>query len=557
MVTRCQLFNKVAGENPSSFTSSDSSILITSQRNAPSLFAGKSVFANLSTSGIGGIIFPKFNSTSMFGGVNNNGGVTVVVNKFNPFIWLHDSLATEFISQWSDDTAASNITTTGVVSVIVTDANGRTVNVTEAGLNNSQSTESANSTIGTVSKEDPLYIVILNPTLSPFQGEDKLLAACRFWNYAISNWSYEGCTAYSVNLTTTVCRCTHLTDFGAQLVSAYPRVRLLSKTDFRNLTWQNLRQHPTAAIATFMAVILYLMLIPFALRIDKINKIKYTKARPTMTNSESNPNLNENKQETNRSIELQTLEIYVPQGANQPQQNDADKHDQEIADEQPQQTNEQPQQTNSIHNESPARKSQIHPLKHAFIRNFRHRHIWLSIAIRHPRDRVNSFERLCIVLALVLGNLAVNAIFFGTDNTLSDIATAIVSSICVMICTVILLVLFRGGSCNSKPIPKEDIANPRPIGCCPKSGKYIAWCICALWCAGCIMLALVYGLQFDLQTERIRFSRIGSFAALESNVSARWVVACIISLAQDFFVNRPLLIVVRTLFGYYFGCRFC
>lgn len=63
--------------------------------------------------------------------------------------------------------------------------------------------------------------------------------------------------------------------------------------------------------------------------------------------------------------------------------------------------------------------------------NVQHQHIWLSVFLRHPRDRVSSKARLAIVYALIVTILALNALF-GEQKLLADLVTgaAVVRYLC-------------------------------------------------------------------------------------------------------------------------------
>ena len=190
-----------------------------------------------------------------------------------------------------------------------------------------------------------------------------------------------------------------------------------------------------------------------------------------------------------------------------------------------------------------------------YVSEFRHRHLWLSVAFRHPRDRVNSVQRLSIVLAFVLGTMTINAAFFGTNKIFADLLVIIISSLAVVPATLILMFLFRGGSCDSRVKTKEEIARENlglgveRVGCVARSGYKIAWGLWSVWCMGCVLLSLVYGLQFDLKNDDREDESGATLVAIgAATLTARWLISCGLANLQDIVFNRPLIIFFRTLY---------
>jgi hypothetical protein len=210
-------------------------------------------------------------------------------------------------------------------------------------------------------------------------------------------------------------------------------------------------------------------------------------------------------------------------------------------------------------------------LASTFVTQFRHRHLWLSVLLRHPRDRVNSVERISIVLALLLGTMAINAAFYGATqrSVAADIVVVLISSLAALPSTTLLLVLFRGGSCSSRVLSKSEVMRKllklpsvpgsSDSGCCPHQGKRLAWAFWTLWCLGCALLSLVYGLQFDLREAEASHESSGRFDFVAMGVSRRslkWLVACVFAVLQDILLNRPLLVGVRSVLATKCGLRF-
>ena len=69
-----------------------------------------------------------------------------------------------------------------------------------------------------------------------------------------------------------------------------------------------------------------------------------------------------------------------------------------------------------------------------------------------------------------------------------------------------------------------------------------------LWTSGSILLALVYGIQFDLNDEeRSGSSSKPSFISIgATSLAARWLVSVALANVQDFFLNRPVIILLRS-----------
>merc|ERR1711939_1215658 len=129
----------------------------------------------------------------------------------------------------------------------------------------------------------------------------------------------------------------------------------------------------------------------------------------------------------------------------------------------------------------------------------------------------------------------------------------------------LLLYLFRGGTCRNKPMSKQetarlmlDMPSLSPYLRCSVRGPQLAWALWVLWCGGCFVVSLAYGLQFDLkQDELIRtgegdggnsiFGNIGG-----DTVAKRWLISTALAAVQDIILNRPLVILLQVLAKKYF-----
>lgn len=190
-----------------------------------------------------------------------------------------------------------------------------------------------------------------------------------------------------------------------------------------------------------------------------------------------------------------------------------------------------------------------------FVHIFRHEHLWFSVVFRHPRERVNSVRRLSSILALVVGTMAISAVFYGNQKLLADIGVIIISSIFTLPATWFLIYLWRGGSTDGSLVTKEELAKMKlglPFkrhGCLGRAGPVLAWFFWFIWVAGCSLLCLVYGLQFDLRNdERDNESGANLYALGAVTLTTRWLLSTALSFAQDIVINRPLIIWFKSFF---------
>lgn len=179
---------------------------------------------------------------------------------------------------------------------------------------------------------------------------------------------------------------------------------------------------------------------------------------------------------------------------------------------------------------------------------------------RHPRDRVNSVERLSCLLALILGTIAINAFFYGSQQFAADLLITVICSLIALPSSILLMFFFRGGSCSSELMTKDEIARGRKRtdrGFCKARGKFVAWSLWLVWCVACSYISLLYGLKFELHPEHI--DNGGRFDLQIESVVGKWILSCFLSLAQDFVINRPVIIGIRSLLGHWCSkhCKAC
>jgi hypothetical protein len=116
---------------------------------------------------------------------------------------------------------------------------------------------------------------------------------CFWWDEENGNFSSDGCVV-NVNETTdalVVCECTHLTQFNLQGVKdrwegitrldelgkddIIPTINELDTQDFKNLTWDNLMEHPVPLLTLVITLAVFFAMIPLVRRVDARRKDRY------------------------------------------------------------------------------------------------------------------------------------------------------------------------------------------------------------------------------------------------------------------------------------------
>jgi hypothetical protein len=88
-----------------------------------------------------------------------------------------------------------------------------------------------------------------------------------------SQWNKSGGCVYDFWASTenlTVCNCTHLTLFSVSQDVFVPQVNLIDASTFRDLTWENLKNHPTSLIGLSVMIGLYCVMFVVAHRRDAL-----------------------------------------------------------------------------------------------------------------------------------------------------------------------------------------------------------------------------------------------------------------------------------------------
>lgn len=116
--------------------------------------------------------------------------------------------------------------------------------------------------------------IITIPNPSAIDGS--FSPVCEYWSPRATGtggaWSTDGCKRVSFNTTFTVCSCTHLTMFRSkiQMTDFLPSFNTISARDFLNLTPENVRKHPVPLIAICVWFVICAIFFVVAVRIDRI-----------------------------------------------------------------------------------------------------------------------------------------------------------------------------------------------------------------------------------------------------------------------------------------------
>eukprot|EP01006_Ploeotia_vitrea_P041467 TRINITY_DN66533_c5_g3_i1.p1 TRINITY_DN66533_c5_g3~~TRINITY_DN66533_c5_g3_i1.p1 ORF type:complete len:1576 (+),score=688.91 TRINITY_DN66533_c5_g3_i1:275-4729(+) len=346
-ISRVQLSSRVAGEE--SAVVETPTLFLSSKRDLPNKYAG----ANFSSASGGGFGMPN----GMF---SNRGDDDAFDSTF-------------FVSQENMYAFADNGTTQSASPIFsFSFAFGNGSDVAVAGLS------------------EPIRISM--PLKTGFGQHQRPL--CRWFDKREQRYSSFGCVVDETasSNSSVVCLCTHLTDFNVAAQDFQPSVTTLSAEDVTNLTWANLMEHPTTLISVCLVTLLYLLLIPYAVRRDRADRRRVMvmgKYRADeIAAAEEERALRERR---SRNICARYC-IRVGHG-------------------------------------------------------FSDQHIWFSIATRPAQHPFGSFQRLSCVYALVLSSMGVGAVFFGQPQALAaDLVIAVISSIAVLPVTYVFSNLFTRSS---------------------------------------------------------------------------------------------------------------
>jgi hypothetical protein len=234
--------------------------------------------------------------------------------------------------------------------------------------------------------------------------------ACEWWKADASGdggaWSTEGCVlaATSETNTTTTCKCTHLTMFRVRMSfnNVVPRFNTLSASDFLNLTWSNIKEHPVPIISCLVWFVAYLIFAAFATVIDRRKDARAL------------------RQYHGEWLEPQVAQFDALTGAHPHAEDSAVS---------PRLRGYKPKHNGRGEYGLDA------TFKDRWIDfmwySMRHDHMWLSVPKRDDTHAFSSVGRLTAAFVLVLTGYMINAMFFGNsggDVALSSILISVISA---------------------------------------------------------------------------------------------------------------------------------
>jgi hypothetical protein len=231
----------------------------------------------------------------------------------------------------------------------------------------------------------PIMIVIEHAAIANWTNgsTNGSLPGCWYWDEDVEGWSEEGCevnfndTSYALSSATqTVCLCNHLTDFNVKTktvkASAGPVkielvVNIISAEDISRLfTWDNLMAHPLPFTVVASVWGCFTLSLVFLHLFD-------------------------------RHLDRRAIKDIV-------------RHD-------PRLTQNSPRGLSSTFRRNGVLQSKLDTFWS--VRSLLHRHMWLSVAFRAPTSNLASTGRALCLVVFILGTCTTNAIFFGTDRSMS------------------------------------------------------------------------------------------------------------------------------------------
>ena len=115
-----------------------------------------------------------------------------------------------------------------------------------------------------------------------------------------------------------------------------------------------------------------------------------------------------------------------------------------------------------------ANSSRCTRLQKKLKRGFLDEHLWLATWFRRPHDTFRSTERLTCLLASILGAMAVNAMFFGSEQQLlADVLVSMVSSLLIIPADRFFRMLFKRS--GDKTTLAREAAGVKPVTQCDSS----------------------------------------------------------------------------------------
>ena len=94
---------------------------------------------------------------------------------------------------------------------------------------------------------------ILNDNIDAISNSDNNIfyPNCTFWNITSNEFDNNNCYVYNFTNHSVICACNHLTTFKVKISDVIPKVNKLQKWHFRNITFDNIIKHPTVVLTIF------------------------------------------------------------------------------------------------------------------------------------------------------------------------------------------------------------------------------------------------------------------------------------------------------------------
>ena len=118
-----------------------------------------------------------------------------------------------------------------------------------------------NSNLTDYTSLDPSQYTSDNNTKNDNKSTSINIPICRYYNTLSGNWSTDGCTALWTTGNKTRCGCTHLTSFSLSKSDFEPTINVLSLTELRNITVDNLLKYPAALVTIIIILCLFWIVI--------------------------------------------------------------------------------------------------------------------------------------------------------------------------------------------------------------------------------------------------------------------------------------------------------
>jgi hypothetical protein len=178
------------------------------------------------------------------------------------------------------------------------------------------------------------------------------------------------------------------------------------------------------------------------------------------------------------------------------------------------------------------------------VHNILSSHPMFSVLYHHPLDNYSTYQRMLVLFCMLYTVLAVNASFFQQRGSSigTDVLIAFYTSLIVSPVGLLFPYLFLHGETLHVHEIRESIRSGVKTSCCSRSRALLIFShvFCFLWSGGAIFMVLVYAMQFDLDQSALS----ATIRAGGMSVSARWLIACLQTIAIQWFAYAPVLAAV-------------